>query len=125
MSFAFLIVILSVQVQVQAGPIPLPAAAQERRGDKDPGVQAKSVNRRTAVTETTPIITGEQEPGATGGAPPKECPKFCTQQIDTYCATNNKGQRKEFSNSCALEVWNCENPSNTYKDEVQGKCDSK
>ncbi|KAG0283722.1 hypothetical protein BGZ96_011892 [Linnemannia gamsii] len=130
-SLALLVVVLSIQVQVQASPIPIPATVQERRGDKDPGVQAKSVAKRAALTEattsttTTTTTTGKQKSGAASKAHPQNCSDICTEQYEPYCAINSEGVKKEFFNPCQLDLYNCENLNNMYTDEKKGKCDSK
>lgn len=126
MSVALLVVVLSVQIQVEAGPIVIPVAVQVHRGDKDPGVQAKSVAKRADVTEaTTSATTGEQESRAASRAPSKKCQIVCMDQFDPYCATNRKGQERQFSNHCKLKEWNCENSKDKYGHEKKGTCDSK
>ncbi|KAJ9596307.1 hypothetical protein L9F63_012674, partial [Diploptera punctata] len=40
----------------------------------------------------------------------KECPSACTMQYDPVCAEGKDSSAKTFSNSCAMDVYNCNNP---------------
>ncbi|KAF9572821.1 hypothetical protein EC968_009386 [Mortierella alpina] len=54
----------------------------------------------------------------------KKCNKACTMDYKPICAQFKGGKKETFSNSCALSVYQCENPKEVVTTSVDGTCDA-
>ncbi|XP_075223586.1 vasotab-like [Lycorma delicatula] len=51
----------------------------------------------------------------------QRCPDVCTADYNPVCGRNSSGRLRTFSNSCALNVFNCKN-NGSYRKFRNGRC---
>ncbi|KAF9425559.1 hypothetical protein BGZ94_007429 [Podila epigama] len=73
-------------------------------------------NCENPTEQFTILNKGECKPA------PEKCLKACTMDYRPVCGTSKNGTLQTFGNSCSLEVYNCENPSNQFTVMSQGEC---
>ncbi|KAK3848556.1 MAG: hypothetical protein J3R72DRAFT_429240 [Linnemannia gamsii] len=55
----------------------------------------------------------------------KPCPNLCPLIYKPVCAKNKYGEKRTFSNSCALGVYNCEHPKDSFTAISETACEEK
>ncbi|KAF9939185.1 hypothetical protein BGZ67_009847 [Mortierella alpina] len=99
-----------------------PICAQFKGGKKE--TFSNSCSLSVYQCENPKEVVATSVDGTCDAPAEKKCNKACTMDYKPICAQFKGGKKETFSNSCALSVYQCENPKEVVATSIDGTCDA-